>query len=102
MSHGPSAYPCACESVHNPRAIQPSCDAFIKSTCERCGPLNRHLHQSQAGGIHWRQKGEPLANYRRVREAIRRLIEEMGMSPRSLTVSTVGVVPGIRRLASEG
>ncbi|MFP3914190.1 MAG: 23S rRNA (adenine(2503)-C(2))-methyltransferase RlmN [Actinomycetota bacterium] len=46
--------------------------------------------------------GEPLANYRRVREAIRRLIEEMGLSPRSLTVSTVGVVPGIRRLASEG
>lgn len=46
--------------------------------------------------------GEPLANYRRVREAIRRLIEEMGMSARSLTVSTVGVVPGIKRLAEEG
>jgi 23S rRNA (adenine2503-C2)-methyltransferase len=46
--------------------------------------------------------GEPLANYRRVREAIRRLIDEMGMSPRALTVSTVGVVPGIRRLAAEG
>ena len=46
--------------------------------------------------------GEPLANYDRVREAIRRMIEEMGMSQRSLTVSTVGIVPGIRRLASEG
>lgn len=46
--------------------------------------------------------GEPLANYRRVREAIRRMIEEMRMSPRSLTVSTVGMVPGIRRLAEEG
>src|SRR5690606_30791916 len=30
------------------------------------------------------------------------MIEEMGMSPRSLTVSTVGMVPGIRRLAGEG
>ncbi len=45
--------------------------------------------------------GEPLANYRRVREALRRMIEVMGMSARSITVSTVGVVPGIRRLADE-
>jgi 23S rRNA (adenine2503-C2)-methyltransferase len=45
--------------------------------------------------------GEPLANYDRVREAIRRLIETMGMSARSVTVSTVGIVPGIRRLAEE-
>lgn len=46
--------------------------------------------------------GEPLANFDRVREAIRRMIEVMGMSQRSLTVSTVGMVPGIRRLADEG
>lgn len=46
--------------------------------------------------------GEPLANYARVREAIRRMIEEMGMSQRSITVSTVGMVPGIRQLAGEG
>ena len=45
--------------------------------------------------------GEPLANYDRVREALRRMIEVMGMSARSLTVSTVGVVPGIKRLADE-
>lgn len=45
--------------------------------------------------------GEPLANYRRVRESIRTMIEVMGMSARSITVSTVGIVPGIRRLAEE-
>lgn len=45
--------------------------------------------------------GEPLANYNRVREAIRRMIEVMGISARSITVSTVGMVPGIRRLADE-
>jgi 23S rRNA (adenine2503-C2)-methyltransferase len=45
--------------------------------------------------------GEPLANYDRVREAIRRMIEVMGLSARSITVSTVGMVPGIRRLAEE-
>ena len=45
--------------------------------------------------------GEPLANYRRVRESIHRIIEHMGVSARAITVSTVGVVPGIRRLAAE-
>lgn len=45
--------------------------------------------------------GEPLANYRRVREALRRMIEVMGIGARSITVSTVGVVPGMRRLADE-
>ena len=45
--------------------------------------------------------GEPLANYDRVRESLRRLIEVMGMGARSITVSTVGVVPGIDRLADE-
>jgi 23S rRNA (adenine2503-C2)-methyltransferase len=45
--------------------------------------------------------GEPLANYDRVREAIRRMIEVMGLSSRSITVSTVGMIPGIQRLADE-
>lgn len=45
--------------------------------------------------------GEPLANYERVRESLRRMIEVMGISARSITVSTVGIVPGIRRLATE-
>jgi 23S rRNA (adenine2503-C2)-methyltransferase len=45
--------------------------------------------------------GEPLANFDRVRESLRRIIEVMGLSARSITVSTVGMVPGIRRLAEE-
>jgi 23S rRNA (adenine2503-C2)-methyltransferase len=46
--------------------------------------------------------GEPLANYDRVWAAVTRLHGEMGLSARHLTLSTVGVVPGIRRLAAEG
>jgi 23S rRNA (adenine2503-C2)-methyltransferase len=46
--------------------------------------------------------GEPLANYDRVWSAVTRLHGEMGLSARHLTLSTVGIVPGIRRLAAEG
>jgi 23S rRNA (adenine2503-C2)-methyltransferase len=45
--------------------------------------------------------GEPLANYERVWRAVTRLHGEMGLSARHLTLSTVGIVPGIRRLATE-
>ena len=45
--------------------------------------------------------GEPLANYDRVWGAVVRLHRDMGLSARHLTLSTVGLVPGIRRLATE-
>ena len=45
--------------------------------------------------------GEPLANYERVWTAVERLHGDMGLSARHLTISTVGVAPGIRRLAAE-
>jgi 23S rRNA (adenine2503-C2)-methyltransferase len=45
--------------------------------------------------------GEPLANYDRVWSAVTRLHGDMGLSARHLTLSTVGVVPGIRRMAAE-
>ena len=44
--------------------------------------------------------GEPLANMDRVEESLRRMIEVMGIGARSITVSTVGVIPGIRRLTA--
>ena len=50
--------------------------------------------------------GEPLANYRSVVQAVRRLTEPalagLGLSARGITVSTVGLVPAIGRLAAEG
>jgi 23S rRNA (adenine2503-C2)-methyltransferase len=50
--------------------------------------------------------GEPLANYSAIMGAIRRLTgdapEGLGMSARGITVSTVGLVPRIRQLATEG
>ena len=43
--------------------------------------------------------GEPLANYDATWGAIERLHDDLGIGARGLTVSTVGIVPGIRRLA---
>ena len=45
--------------------------------------------------------GEPLANYDRVWAAVEILHDDIGLSARHLTLSTVGVVPGIERLATE-
>jgi 23S rRNA (adenine2503-C2)-methyltransferase len=42
--------------------------------------------------------GEPLANTENVLEACRKLHRDFGISARHLTVSTVGVVPGMERL----
>ncbi len=50
--------------------------------------------------------GEPLANYTRVVEAVRRITEHaphgVGIGQRSVVVSTVGLVPAIRKLTDEG
>jgi 23S rRNA (adenine2503-C2)-methyltransferase len=45
--------------------------------------------------------GEPLANYDRVLGAVRVLNTELGLGARHLTISTVGLVPQILRLADE-
>lgn len=49
--------------------------------------------------------GEPLANYNRLMTAVRTMIEPqpngLGMSARNITVSTVGLVPAIAKLAAE-
>jgi 23S rRNA (adenine2503-C2)-methyltransferase len=44
--------------------------------------------------------GEPLANEPPVRSAVQRLHDDLGLSARSITMSTVGIVPGIRRVAA--
>jgi 23S rRNA (adenine2503-C2)-methyltransferase len=50
--------------------------------------------------------GEPMANYKAVIGAVRRLTDPnpdgLGMSARGITVSTVGLVPRINQLAEEG
>ena len=50
--------------------------------------------------------GEPLANYARVMTSVRTMLAPqpngLGMSARHVTVSTVGLVPAMQKLAAEG
>lgn len=50
--------------------------------------------------------GEPMANYAAVMGAVHRIVDPspsgLGMSARGVTVSTVGLVPKMRKLATEG
>jgi 23S rRNA (adenine2503-C2)-methyltransferase len=61
---------------------------------------------SSASNIVFMGMGEPLANYKNVLGAVRRLSDPvpagLGISQRSVTVSTVGLVPAIKRLTAEG
>ncbi len=60
---------------------------------------------SRVSNVVFMGMGEPLANYPNMVAAVRRLTEPvpdgMGISQRSVTVSTVGLVPAMARLAAE-
>jgi 23S rRNA (adenine2503-C2)-methyltransferase len=61
----------------------------------------QHASPQRVGNVVFMGMGEPLANYEPVWTAVERLHGDLGISARRITVSTVGVVPGIRRLATE-
>jgi len=71
-------------------------------------PSTEHQHPAQstqhpARNVVLMGMGEPLHNYAAVMAATEVLADTagFGLSPRRITLSTVGVVPGIRRLAAE-
>ena len=72
----------------------------------RNGELGPKRHdEERVNNIVFMGMGEPLANYQKVMHAIRTMVEPqpngLGMSARHITVSTVGLVPGIEKLAAE-
>ncbi len=62
----------------------------------------QHASPQRVSNVVYMGMGEPLANYDAVWASVERLHADVGISARHLTISTVGVVPGIRRLAEEG
>ncbi len=60
-----------------------------------------HAAPERVSNVVFMGMGEPLANYDATVGALHRLHDDFGISARRLTVSTVGVVPAMRRLAAE-
>ncbi|HZP30753.1 MAG TPA: 23S rRNA (adenine(2503)-C(2))-methyltransferase RlmN, partial [Acidimicrobiia bacterium] len=61
----------------------------------------QHASPRRVSNVVFMGMGEPLANYDAVWTSVERLHADAGISARHLTISTVGVVPGMRRLATE-
>jgi len=58
----------------------------------------QHESPQRVSNVVFMGMGEPLANVDAVLDACSRLHEDVGISARHITVSTVGVVPGMQRL----
>jgi 23S rRNA (adenine2503-C2)-methyltransferase len=70
------------------------------------GELGQQKHPDErVSNIVFMGMGEPLANYGPLMASIRTIVADqpdgLGMSARNITVSTVGLVPGIKKLADE-
>ncbi len=74
------------------------------STAEIVGQVTRA--GERVSNVVFMGMGEPLANYRRVVAAVRRMTDPapagLGLSQRNVVVSTVGLVPAMLTLAQEG
>jgi 23S rRNA (adenine2503-C2)-methyltransferase len=79
--------------------------AEILEQVRAAAAVMRDTHGGRLSNIVFMGMGEPLANYNRVLGAVKRIIAPpphgFGISARSVTVSTVGLAPAIRKLADE-
>ena len=71
------------------------------SNSAAAGGVSNSAAAGGASNVVFMGMGEPMANYGPVWSAVERLHADVGFSARHITISTVGVVPGIRRLATE-
>jgi 23S rRNA (adenine2503-C2)-methyltransferase len=82
---------------------------IVEQVMDGARKLDRGLVAGGAGQVNnvvFMGMGEPLANYRAVVGAVRQLVtptpDGLGLSARGVTVSTVGLVPRMQQLATEG
>jgi 23S rRNA (adenine2503-C2)-methyltransferase len=85
-----------------------SCAEIVEQVMTGARMLNAGLVAGGPGRVSnvvFMGMGEPLANYRATMDAVRRLTEPspsgLGISARSVTVSTVGLIPAMTRLTEE-
>ena len=83
-------------------ARQLSSDEIFEQVSRFASELKREQDPSKRlSNIVFMGMGEPLANYRNVVDAVNRINSELGIGARKITVSTVGVVPSIKKLFTE-
>jgi 23S rRNA (adenine2503-C2)-methyltransferase len=70
------------------------------------GQRTEAAHGGRVSNVVFMGMGEPMANYKRVVDAVRRITDPapqgVGIGQRNVVVSTVGLVPAIRKLTEEG
>ena len=84
------------------REVSPEANADVPRAASSRGPKTPEKEQMQTNVVLMGQ-GEPLLNFENVMGALRILLdpEGMGLSPKHVTLSTSGIVPGIERLGKE-
>ena len=83
-------------------ARQLSSDEIFEQVSRFSSELKRENDASKRlSNVVFMGMGEPLANYRNVVDAVNRINSELGIGARKITVSTVGVVPNIKKLFAE-
>jgi 23S rRNA (adenine2503-C2)-methyltransferase len=82
---------------------------IVEQVMDGARKLNRGVvpgGPGQVNNVVFMGMGEPLANYKAVVGAVRQLVnptpDGLGLSARGVTVSTVGLVPRMQQLATEG
>ncbi len=61
----------------------------------------REARDRRVSNIVYMGMGEPMANYDRMWASVNKIHGDVGISARHLTISTVGIIPGIRKLTQE-
>jgi 23S rRNA (adenine2503-C2)-methyltransferase len=74
---------------------------IVEQVVHAIGRARARTPSRRVGNIVLMGMGEPMANYDNVWAAVHRLHDDIGISARHLTLSTVGIIPGIRRLAAD-
>ena len=91
---------CATGQMGFARQLTP--DEILEQVARFDAELRRDQGESaRVSNVVFMGMGEPLANYRNVRTAINRITQDLGIGARKITVSTVGVIPNIRKLFSD-
>ena len=91
------------QAVHVARVLKQSATGLAAGVVEVCHPLDDKRALPRLRNLVLMGMGEPLHNYEAVVTALEILRDETGLAIGAghITVSTVGVVPGILRLAAE-